>query len=91
MQDFQWAMNEIRTRGPAFVNLLSTHPQGGASLGEVVDPHTFLVKTDCGEQVHNLTVADASLFPAGCEINPQLTVKALASLASDQILGRTSG
>lgn len=89
MQDFEWAMNEIRSRGPAFVNLLSTHPQGGASLGEVVDPHSFLVKTDCGEQVQNLTIADAALFPAGCEINPQLTVKALASMASDQILDRT--
>ena len=90
MDDFQWAMNEIRKRGPAFVNLLSTHPQGGVSLGDVVDPHTFQVKTDCDERVQNLTVADATLFPAGCEINPQLTVKALATLASNQIIDRTS-
>ena len=90
MRDFEWAMNEIRKRGPAFVNLLSTHPQGGACLGEVVDPHSFQVKTDGGEVVENLTVADATLFPAGVEINPQLTVKALATLASEQILNRTS-
>lgn len=90
MQDFEWAMNQIRERGPAFINLLSTHPQGGATLGEVVDPHSFQVTTDCGERVENLTVADATLFPAGCEINPQLTLKALARLASDQILSRTS-
>ena len=90
MDDFQWAMNEIRKRGPAFVNLLSTHPQGGVSLGEVVDPYTFQVKTDCDERVENLTVADATLFPAGCEINPQLTVKALATLASNQIIDRAS-
>ena len=90
MDDFQWAMNEIRKRGPAFVNLLSTHPQGGVSLGDVVDPNTFQVKTDCDERVQNLTVADATLFPAGCEINPQLTVKALATLASHQIIDRTS-
>ena len=90
MHDFEWAMNEIRKRGPAFVNLLSTHPQGGACLEEVVDPHSFQVKTDGGEVVENLTVADATLFPAGVEINPQLTVKALATLASEQILNRTS-
>ena len=90
MHDFEWALNEIRKRGPAYVNLLSTHLQGGAGLGEVVDPHTFQVKTDCGEKVENLTIADASLFPAGCEINPQLTVKALATLASNQIIERSS-
>ena len=90
MSDFEWAMNEIRKRGSAFVNLLSTHPQGGACLGEVVGPHSFQVKTDCGEVVENLTVADATLFPAGVEINPQLTVKALATLASEQFLNRTS-
>ncbi len=91
MDDFQWAMCEIRKRGPAFVSLLSTHPQGGVSLGDVVDPHTFQVKTDCDEKVRNLTVADATLFPAGCEINPQLTTKALATLASNQIIDRTTG
>ena len=89
MDDFRWAMCEIRKRGPAFVNLLSTHPQGGVSLGDVVDQHTFQVKTDCDQRVKNLTVADATLFPAGCEINPQLTVKALATLASNQIIDRT--
>ena len=83
-------IRDSRKRGPAFVNLLSTHPQGGACLGEVVDPHSFQVKTDGGEVVENLTVADATLFPAGVEINPQLTVKALATLASEQILNRTS-
>lgn len=91
MHDFEWAMNEIRKRGPSYVNLLSTHVQGSASLGDVVDPHTFQVKTDSGEKVENLTIADATLFPAGCEINPQLTVKALATLASNQIIERTSG
>lgn len=90
MEDFEWGLSQIRRRGPAFVNLLTTHPQGGASLGEVVDTETFRVRTDDGEQVENLTVADASLFPAGCEINPQLTVKALATLASQRILDRTA-
>ncbi|TWT52490.1 GMC oxidoreductase [Rubripirellula amarantea] len=86
MDDFEWALCEIRKRGPAFVNLLTTHPQGGACLGDVVDTTTFRLKTDCGESIQNMTIADASLFPQGCEINPQLTVKALCTLASEQVL-----
>lgn len=91
MDDLEWALTEIRRRGPAFVNLLTTHGQGGASLGGVVDQETFQVKTDCGQRVANLTVADSSLFPAGCEINPQLTLKALATLSAEQVLKRTAG
>ena len=88
MADFEWALCQIRKRGPAYINLLTTHPQGGASLGDTVDPTTFQLKTDCGERVENLTVSDASIFPAGCEINPQLTVKALSALASEQVIKR---
>lgn len=90
MNDLDWAIGEIRRRGPAFINLLTTHGQGGASIGDVVDPQSFLVKTDCGRQISNLTVADASLFPAGCEINPQLTLKALATIAAEQVIRRTA-
>jgi choline dehydrogenase-like flavoprotein len=46
------------------------------------------VKTGCGEAIENLTVSDATLFPAGCEINPQLTVKALSTLAAAQVSRR---
>ncbi len=91
MEDFEWALCQIRKRGPAFVNLLTTHPQGGSALGDVVDRTTFQVLTDSGEAIENLTVSDASLFPAGCEINPQLTVKALATLAAQQVIDRTTG
>ncbi|QEF98705.1 GMC oxidoreductase [Stieleria maiorica] len=90
MDDLEWAIRQIRRRGPAFVNLLTTHGQGGASIGDVVDPTTFQVKTDGGQHVSNLTVADASLFPAGCEINPQLTLKALATIAAEQVIQRTA-
>ncbi len=90
MQDFEWALCQIRRRGPAFVNLLTTHPQGGNALADVVDPTTFQLMTDCGERVENLTIADASICPAGCEINPQLTVKALATLASQQVIQRAA-
>ncbi|MFK8112708.1 MAG: GMC family oxidoreductase N-terminal domain-containing protein [Rubripirellula sp.] len=89
MDDFDWALCQIRKRGPAFVNLLTTHAQGGSSLGDVTDPTTFQLMTECGERVENLTVSDASVFPAGCEINPQLTVKAMATLAAHQVLERT--
>ncbi|MCG8652682.1 MAG: GMC family oxidoreductase, partial [Pirellulales bacterium] len=88
MEDFEWALAQIRRRGPAFVNLLTTHPQGGAALGDVVDQETFRLMTGRGEQIENLTVSDASLCPAGCEINPQLTVKALATLAAQKIIDR---
>ncbi len=68
----------------AQLNLNTAHPQGGNRIGRhsgssVVDP-TFKV-----HDVDNLFVADASVFPAGCGVNPQLTVMALASLAADQI------
>ncbi len=88
MDDFEWALRQIRCRGPAFVNMLTTHPQGGAALGEVVDRETFQLLTDGDQPIENLTISDASLFPAGCEINPQLTVKALATLAAQQIILR---
>jgi choline dehydrogenase-like flavoprotein len=90
MDDFEWALQEIRRRGPSFVSLLTTHVQGGASLVDVVDPTTFRVRTDQGEMVENLTVADASVFPAGCEINPQLTLKALATLAAQRVIDRAA-
>jgi choline dehydrogenase-like flavoprotein len=90
MKDFEWALCQIRRRGPAFVNLLTTHAQGGSALVDVVDPHSFRVRTDDGQTIENLTVADASVFPAGCEINPQLTLKALATIAAQRIIDRSS-
>lgn len=89
MKDFEWALAQIRRRGPAFINLLTTHAQGGVGLGDVLDTRTFRVKTESQEVIENLTVCDSSIFPAGCEINPQLTLKALATLASAQIMART--
>lgn len=38
----------------------------------------------------NLFVADASIFPAGCEINPQLTIMTLAMYAADSLLARAA-
>ena len=88
MDDFEWALCQIRQRGPAFINLLSTHPQGGNAIGSVVDPEGFRLMTDGGELCENVVVADASVFPAGCEINPQLTLKALSTIAAERMIRR---
>ena len=34
----------------------------------------------------NLFVADASLFPAGCGVSPQMTTMALAQLAAERVV-----
>lgn len=89
VEDLDWAIAQIRCRGPAFVNMLTAHPQGGAPLGHVVDQDNFQLRTDHGQRIENVHVCDASVFPAGCEINPQLTVKAIAEFASDRMLAQS--
>jgi choline dehydrogenase-like flavoprotein len=73
-------------RGGADLALSTAHPQGGNALGRhpsrsVVSPGFSLY------DFSNLFVADASLFPAGCGVNPQMTAMALAHLAADRVLG----
>lgn len=72
-------------KGGADLALSTAHPQGGNALGRhpsrsVVSPGFSLY------DFANLFVADASLFPAGCGVNPQMTAMALAHLAADRIL-----
>jgi choline dehydrogenase-like flavoprotein len=71
--------------GQADLTLSTAHLQGGNALGQdalrsVVSPGFNLYDFD------NVFVADSSLFPAGCERNPQMTTMALAHLAADRIL-----
>ncbi len=64
----------------------SAHPQGGAVAGD--DPRRSVV--DGAFRVHgigDLFVADASVFPASIEVNPQLTVMAVADLAVASVGG----
>ncbi len=73
-------------RGPGDLILATPHPQGGNALrsgtkGAVVD-RSFAVRG-----LDDVFVADASVFPSGCDVNPQMTVMALAHLAADRILG----
>jgi len=86
-QDADVARFQAQVQGAYQLNLGTSHPQGGNRIGKrpgssVVDP-TFRV-----HGVENLFVTDASVFPAGCGVNPQLTVMALASLAADEIAHR---
>ncbi len=71
--------------GQADLTLSTAHVQGGNAIGRdalrsVVSPGFHLHDFD------NVFVADTSLFPAGCERNPQMTTMALAHLAADRIL-----
>ncbi len=77
------ALSIVRSKGPAFLNLVTTHPQGGNAIGKVVGTENFEVIG-----LGNLHVIDASIYPKGCEINPQLTLKALATLAAERLVAR---
>jgi choline dehydrogenase-like flavoprotein len=85
-QQLQATLADIRRRGPAFLQLATAHPQGGNSLGRVVDPASFRVQLADQRRIDNLMVADASILPAGCGVNPQLTLHALAHYAADALL-----
>jgi len=64
--------------------MMAFHPQGTARMGE--DPRTSV--TDSLGRVHGtpgLWVADASLFPSSCKVNPQVTIMALATRVAEAI------
>lgn len=66
------------------ISISAAHLMGGCRMGE--DPKTSV--TDTWGRVHgrkDLTVADASLFPAASEVNPYLTIMALADRVAEGI------
>jgi choline dehydrogenase-like flavoprotein len=66
------------------LEMMAFHPQGTARMGD--DPRAAV--TDSAGRVHGtpgLRVADASLFPASCKVNPQITIMALATRVADSI------
>jgi choline dehydrogenase-like flavoprotein len=74
-------------RNQADLGLATAHPQGGNRMG--LSPSDSVVSKDFNVHGYdNLFVADASLFPAGCKVNPQMTTMALAHLAGDKVLSR---
>jgi choline dehydrogenase-like flavoprotein len=71
------------------VTISSAHPMGGCRMGEA--PASSV--TDAWGQVHGLPwlfVADASLFPRCAEINPYVTIMALADRVAERVRSRYS-
>jgi choline dehydrogenase-like flavoprotein len=78
-------VDEGRIR-PGSVTVSAAHLQGGCGMGAT--PANSV--TDSYGQVHGvpwLFVADASLFPDAIEINPYLTIMALADRVAERIRG----
>ena len=70
---------------PGKVSVSAAHLMGGCGMGR---SHRSSV-TDSWGRVHTipwLRVADASLFPDAVEINPYLTIMALADRVADGLL-----
>jgi choline dehydrogenase-like flavoprotein len=66
------------------VSVSAAHLMGGAGMGSSVEDSV----TDSWGRVHGypwLRVADASLFPDALEINPYLTIMALADRVAEGI------
>jgi choline dehydrogenase-like flavoprotein len=70
---------------PGTVSVSAAHLMGGAGMGSSAQNSV----TDCWGRVHGipwLRVADASLFPDSLEINPYLTIMALADRVAEAVL-----
>jgi len=69
---------------PQDISLSSAHPQGGNPLSDIKE----IGAVDTNFRVHgfdNLYVCDASIFPTGVMVNPQLSIMGLANYAADKI------
>lgn len=69
---------------PGKVSVSAAHLQGGCGMGRSAEDSV----TDARGGVHGvpwLYVADASLFPNSVEINPYLTIMALADRVAERI------
>jgi len=64
--------------------MMAFHPQGTCRMGE---DRQRAVTDSFGAHhgIRNLTVADASLFPSSCKVNPQITIMALASRIANRM------
>jgi choline dehydrogenase-like flavoprotein len=63
---------------PADIEMMAFHPQGTCRMGN--DPLRAVTDAYGAHYgTRNLFVADASLFPSSCKVNPQLTIMALAT------------
>lgn len=82
-QDEQAFLGQVRKASDLMLS--TAHPQGGNAIGKRVGKS--VVGPDFRpHEIDRLYVADASLFPAGCGVNPQMTAMALAHLAADRMI-----
>jgi len=66
---------------PSEIEIMAFHPQGTCRMGE--DPRRAVTDSyGAYHGVRNLVVADASVFPSSCKVNPQITIMALATRAA---------
>jgi choline dehydrogenase-like flavoprotein len=71
--------------GPNLHAAFSAHQMGGCAMGG--DPRTSVVNSSGRHhELENVWVVDGSVFPTSLGVNPQLTIYALASRFSDEIL-----
>ncbi len=77
---------QVRHFLPGKVSVSAAHLMGGCAMGAAGDRAASV--TDAWGRVHGvpwLRVADASLFPDSLEINPYLTIMALADRVAETI------
>lgn len=80
-------VDSLTKNEPHTFRMVSYHPQGSCRMGS--DPKKSVVnKFGETHDVKNLYVVDASLFPTSIIVNPQVTVYALSSYISDQIIAK---
>ena len=69
---------------PTDFEMMAFHPQGTCRMGE--DPARAVTDSyGAHHGARNLVVADASLFPSSCKVNPQITIMALATRAAARL------
>jgi choline dehydrogenase-like flavoprotein len=83
-EDLEDLENGALVKDASDISINTGHPQGGNAMGgnaEAVVDQRFRVR-----DYQNLYVVDASVFPTAINVNPQLTVMALAHRAGSQCI-----
>jgi choline dehydrogenase-like flavoprotein len=75
---------------PTEFEMMAFHPQGTCRMG---NDASRAVTDSYGAHhgLRNLVVADASLFPTSCKVNPQITIMALATRAATRLADELRG
>ena len=75
---------------PTEFEVMAFHPQGTCRMGE--DPARSVTDSyGAHHGTRGLLVADASLFPSSCKVNPQLTIMALATRIAERLRSDLGG